>query len=106
MTLPTEKDSDTLLDSAPKIFKKSIILTIDRGLIFNEENPIWNGQFGTWHNCIALVHSEAAPLLHSWQMKVIFTSNQSQKTTPGAPLNSIMCDNDFYLEKQNVLLNF
>ena len=49
MTLPTEKDSDTLLDSAPKIFKKSIVLTIDRGLIFNEENPIWDGQFGTWH---------------------------------------------------------
>ena len=50
--------------------------------------------FGTWHNCIALVHSEAAPLLHSWQMEVLFTSNQSQKTTPGAPLNSIMCDLD------------
>ncbi len=49
---------------------------------------------GTWHNCIALVHSEATPLLHSWQMEVLFTSNQSQKTIPGAPLNSIMCDLD------------
>ena len=44
MTLPTEKDSDTLLDSAPKIFKNSIVLAIDRGLIFNEEDSIWNGQ--------------------------------------------------------------
>ncbi len=30
----------------------------------------------------------------SWQMEVRFTSNQSPKTTPGAPLNSIMCDLD------------
>lgn len=50
--------------------------------------------FGTWHNCIALVHNEAAPLLHSWQMEVLFTANQSPKTMPGAPLNSIMCDSD------------
>ena len=50
--------------------------------------------FGTWHNCIALVHSEATPLVHSWQMEVLFTANQSQKTMPGAPLNSIMCDPD------------
>ncbi|MCY3870005.1 MAG: hypothetical protein OXG87_10630 [Gemmatimonadetes bacterium] len=50
--------------------------------------------FGIWHSCIALFHSEATPLLHSWQMEVLFTSNQSQKTTPGAPLNSIMCDPD------------
>lgn len=33
MTLSTEKDSDTLLDSAPKIFKKSIVLAIDRDFI-------------------------------------------------------------------------
>jgi len=77
MTLPTEKDSDTLLDSAPKIFKKSIVLAIDRGLIF--ENPIWNGQFGTWHNCIALVHSEAAPFFTVGKWRCYLLQTKAKK---------------------------